>query len=317
MDESRTVVVGVNESASCLAAIRYAAHLAERDEGRLMLVHVVPPVMRTGGLYVVGPDDVENTGGDLLGEAAQVAQGLLGPGRVSTRLLHGPTMAGLVRAADHARAVVLGTDLRPAMERFASGSTIMGVSSHCPRPVHVVPPAWTEPAGQPQVTVGIRDVAQAGELLRAAFTTAGEAHARLLVTHASGLPNPDEDPAAPAAHTDPPSMRLAGLLAAKAEAVHAEHPGVEYDVRVVHGPAIQVLRALSESSDLLILERREHAWHGAQLGRTARALLRASHCPLLIVPPRPGARHQDRGARSVVGSHPTSTRAPEGEATDS
>lgn len=288
MDKNETIVVGVSESASCPAAIRYAAHLAERDErdeSRLMLVHVVPQVIRTGGLYAVVPDYVESTSRDLLREAAQLAEGLLTPGRVSSQLLHGATVAGLLRAAGYARAVVLGTDLRPAMERFASGSTIAGVSSHCSRPVYLIPPTWSGPVDRPRVTVGVRDAGRAAGLLRTAFTTAGEAHARLLVAHASGLPNADEDPTAPAAHTDPPSVRLGELLVAEVDAIGAEHPGVEYDVRVVHGPAIHVLRALSESSDLLMLERREHAWHGAQLGRTARALLRGSRCPLLIVPP--------------------------------
>jgi nucleotide-binding universal stress UspA family protein len=308
MDKNKTIVVGVNESSSCRAAIRYAAHLAERDGSRLMLVHVVPQVIRTGGLYAVKPDYVERTSRDLLIEAVLVAEGLLAPGRVSTQLVHGATVAGLVRAAEYARTVVLGTDLRPAVERFAGGSTIVGVSSHCPRPVYIVPAAWTEPAGHPRLTVGVRDIAGADELLRAAFTAAEEADARLLVTHASGLPNADSDPAAPAAHTDPPSRRLADLLAARVDAVGAEHPDVEYDVRVVHGPATRVLRALSESSDVLMLERREHAWHGAQLGRTARSLLRASYCPVLIVPPHRCARDQDRQAGSVVEPHPRAAK---------
>lgn len=285
MDKNRVIVVGVGESASCQAAIGYAAHLAQRDGSHLMLVHVVPQVMHTGGLYAVVPAYVEQTSGELLREAAHVAEDLLAPGRVSAQLLHGATVAGLVRAAGYARAVVLGTDLRPAMERFASGSTILGVSSHCPRPVYVVPPAWTEPADRLPVTVGVRDVACAGGLLRAGFAAAEEAHRRLLVVHASGLPNPDEDPTAPAAHTDPPSLRLAGLLTAEVDAAHADHPEVECETRIVHGPAAQVLRTLSESSDLMVLERREHAWHGAALGRTARSLLRTSHCPLLVVPP--------------------------------
>lgn len=285
MDKNKTIVVGIGESASCQAAIRYAAHLARRDGSHLMLVHVVPQVMRTGGLYAVVPAYVENTSGELLREATHVAEGLLAPGRVSAQLLHGSTVAGLVRAADYARAVVLGTDLRPALERFAGGSTIVGVSSHCPRPVYVVPPAWTEPAAPARITVGVRDIDRADGLLRVAFAMAEESRARLLVAHASGLPNADDDPAAPAVHADPPSRRLAALWEAEVDAVAAEHPDVEREVRIVHGPAAQVLRALSESSDLMVLERREHAWHGAALGRTARSLLRTSHCPLLIVPP--------------------------------
>lgn len=285
MDKNKMIVVGVNESASCRAAIGYAAHLAQRDGSHLMLVHVVPQVMRTGGLYAVVPAYVEQTSGELLREAAEVAEGLLAPGRVSTQLVHGATVAGLVRAAGYARAVVLGTDLRPAMERFAGGSTVVGVSSHCPRRVYVVPSAWTEPSAPAQITVGVRDIDRAGGLLRVAFAVAEENGARLLVAHASGLPNADDDPAAPAVHDDPPSLRLAELWEAQVDAVGADYPGVGYEARVVHGPAARVLRVLSGSSDLLVLERREHAWHGAHLGRTARALLRASRCPLLIVPP--------------------------------
>lgn len=309
MDKNKMIVVGVNGSASCRSAIDYAAHLA-RDGSHLMLVHVVPQVMRTGGLYAVVPAYVEQTSGELLREAADVAEGLLAPGRVSTQLVHGATVAGLVRAGGYARAVVLGTDLRPALERFAGGSTVVGVSSRCPRPVYVVPSAWTEPAEPadgPRFTVGVRDIDRAEGLLRAAFTAAEEAGGRVLVAHASGLPNADDDPAAPAVHADPPSRRLTELLEERVAAVGAEHPGVEYEARVVHGPAARVLRALSETSDVLMLERREHAWHGAPLGRTARALLRASRCPLLIVPPQ-DARHQDRQAPSVVPSQPRAAK---------
>ena len=108
---------------------------------------------------------------------------------------------------------------------------------------------------------------------------------RLRVAHASGLPNADRDPASPEAHTDPLSTHLVELLEAGVRAAHAEYPGVAYEVRVGHGPAAQILRVMSETSELLVLERREHAWRGARLGRTARSLVRTSGCPVLIVPP--------------------------------
>lgn len=285
MDTSHTIVVGVNDSASAQAAIRYGAHLATLVDGQLVLAHVVPQAFRTGGLYAVAPDYFENAGRKLLSEAADLAARQLGSGRASTELLHGPAVRGLARAADRGRTIVVGSDARSRTKRLGIGSTVVGLSTHCAVPVLVVPAAWTSEADVPQVMVAIRDLPTAAGLLRTAFVAAQERHGHLFVVHVSGLPNVDEDPARPDRHADLPSLRLAEALDAQVAAVGTEYPDVAHETLFIHGPTAHVLTTRTESCDLLILQRRHHPAHNPHLGRTARALLTTSRCPVLIAPP--------------------------------
>ena len=75
------------------------------------------------------------------------------------------------------------------------------------------------------------------------------------------------------------------VLSETTAAVQAEHPQVASEVRFVHGRPAAVLDEESATSDLLVLERRPHAFHGAHLGRTARALIKTSRCAIVVVPP--------------------------------
>lgn len=284
MDRNKTIVVGVNESPSSRAALRYAVHLAGSEEARLMVAHVVPQAARTGGLYAVVPEYFEDTSRHLLSDTARLAEQSLGAGRVSTELLHGSAVHSLVRAAAHGDMIVLGTDQRSSMERLAGGSTLIGVSTHCTVPVFIVPSTWAEPTEHPIITVGVRDIGSSEGLIATAFEMADQRQTRVRVVHASGLP-PAEG-VTTSAEADLPSVRLRELLAEKTAAVQTKHPQVAFEVRFVHGRPSAVLDEASATSDLLILERRPHAFVGAHLGRTARALIKSSQCPTVIVPPR-------------------------------
>lgn len=306
MDSSDTIVVGVSEAASARAAVRYGVHLAMLTDSQLMLAHVVPQATRTGGLYVIAPDHFENAARQLLTDAARLAARTLGHARVSTDLLHGSAVHRLVQAASEGRTVILGADARTPAERFATVSTVVGVSTQCSVPAVVVPSTWSAEAQVPRVTVGVRDVARAEDPLRAGFAAAQERHGRLVVLHVSGLPNEDEDAARPGRHGDLPSLHLADVLAAQVDAVEAEYPDVVHETEIIHGPTAHVLTTWTESCDLLVLERRWHPLHNPHLGRTARALLRTSRCPVLIAPPVPHRQPSaSRGAAtSVTGARP-------------
>jgi nucleotide-binding universal stress UspA family protein len=53
----------------------------------------------------------------------------------------------------------------------------------------------------------------------------------------------------------------------------------------VHGQPAQVLRDASASADLVLIARRRHAFPVGHLGGTARALLRESLAPVMVLPP--------------------------------
>ncbi|MCA1981868.1 universal stress protein [Nocardioides nematodiphilus] len=283
MNKNTTIVAGINESVSAPAALRYATHLAQSRGARLMLAHVVPQVVRAGAVYEVSLEHLESSGRQLLSDAARLAEQTLGTERVSTGLLHGTAVNSLVRAAELGDAIVLGTDERSSMERLGSGSTLIGVSTHCAVPVFVVPATWsTEPAERPIITVGVRDISSCHGLIATAFEIAEQHHGDVRVVHASGLP-PAEG-LMTSAEADLPSVHLRDLLAEATAAVQAEHPQVASEVRFVHGRPSAVLGEESATSDLLVLERRPHVLH-AHLGRTGRALIKAGRCPIVVVPP--------------------------------
>jgi nucleotide-binding universal stress UspA family protein len=283
MDRNKTIVVGVNESPSSRAALRYAVQLAGSEGARLMVAHVVPQAARTGGLYAVVPEYFEETSRHLLSETARLAEQGLGAGRVSTELLHGSVVSSLVRAAARGDAMVLGTDERSSMERLASGSTLIAVSTHCTVPVFIVPPSWTEPAEHPIITVGVRDIGSCEGLIATAFEMAEQRQGQVRAVHASGLPPAEGEATSP--DSDLPAARLRDLLEQTTTAVRTKHPQIASEVRFIHGRPSEVLSEESATSDLLLLERRPHVFHAAHLGRTARALIRTSQCPIVVVPP--------------------------------
>lgn len=285
MSERSTIVVGVDGSPSSEAAIRYAADMADRFGDGLELVHVVPRAARTGGLYAVVPAYFDDIGRSILHTAANHARELVGTERVGLDLRHGTRVATLVRAGEKARAIVLGFDPHPTLERLATGSTVTGVATRSQVPVIVVAPDWSADHVRGVVGVGVKAVGASAALLRRAFEVASGRAARLRIVHAWAMPSGYDDAVVARTHAEDLSRSLADQLGAAVRIVAREHPEVEYDVMAVHGHPARVLATVGDEADLLLLERRRHPFFGAHLGATARALLRAGACPVVIVPP--------------------------------
>lgn len=284
MSERTMIVVGVDDTPSSEAAIRYAADMADRFGDGLELVHVVPQAARTGGLYAVVPAYFDDIGRSILRTAADRARALAGGEGVETDLRHGMRVPTLLKGTERARAIVLGFDAHPTLERLATGSTVMGVAMRAHVPVIVVPPSWSAAQRRGAVTVGIKSIEGSSALLRHVFELASGRGARLRVVHAWAMPGGYDDAVVARAHGEEVSEDLTSRLRAAVATVAAEHPDVTYEVAVVHGHPARVLATASADSDLLLLERRRHSFLGTHLGATARALIRAGECPVVIVP---------------------------------
>ena len=142
-DGPGAVVVGVDESPTSLRALDYAAGLARRQSGRLVVVHVrslraLGPGLDTLGVAVVaeleGRQALEE---DLRAEARRLAQ--QGDVEVTFVLRTGDPVRELSAVADeqHADVVVVGASTRPA-HRLA-GSLAARLVRSCGWPVTVVP----------------------------------------------------------------------------------------------------------------------------------------------------------------------------------
>lgn len=285
MNHSNTIVVGVDGSPSSEAALRYAAHLADQSGGRLELVHVVPQAARTGGLYAVLPAYFEDMGRTILRKAAVQARELLGAERVTIDLRHGTRVPLLLASTSEARAIVLGFDPRPTLERLATGSTVNGVAARSHVPVVVVRPDWSLDDVRRVVAVGVKSAETSTGLLRNAFDVASGRAARLRIIHAWSMPTGYGDLIATQSQADAVSEAEAEKLRGSVASIGADYPEVEYDIVAVFGHPARVLATMSNDADLLLLERRRHPLFGGHLGGTARILLRSSQCPVVVLPP--------------------------------
>jgi len=137
MTQLDPLMVGVDGSRASATAIRYAAHEAQRQGTGIHLVHVVPhcvPIIPTLPLV---PADLEDTGRQILHDAAQTPPELLEPRQLTTSLLDGPRIPTLVQAAEHSRLLVIGSErrrsARPVSYSCTPGSCPASTTTWSPR----------------------------------------------------------------------------------------------------------------------------------------------------------------------------------------
>ena len=135
-----TIVVGVDGSPSSVEALRWAARQAELTGADLQAVtawHMpttygwMPPVAD-----VDWPGRARTTLGDALGKAFDDAP----PPQVRRQVVEGHSVRALVKAADGAELLVVGSRGRGEFAGMVLGSVAQHVVAHAPCPVVVIPP---------------------------------------------------------------------------------------------------------------------------------------------------------------------------------
>ncbi len=279
------ILVGVNHSAGSSAALRFAAREAKRRGWDLRLVHVIPTYVPLTPLVPLVPDDLEETGRQIVEAAAAEAKGLLASDRIATAVIDGARVPGLLSAAENARMIVLGHEERSTLERLVTGSTVTGVASRGACPVVIVPAGW-EPADEPRpVVAGIKSTQHSQGLLARAFEVADQRGTGVVLVHAWELPQEYDDLITSRVDSRVWAESATRDIEAGLAPLRAEHPDVTVEIRALHGQPARVLQRASEEADLLLLARRPHAFPFGHLGGTGRALLRASRCPVEVLPP--------------------------------
>ena len=282
--ETPHVVVGVDGSPASVRALTYARAEASRTGARLRVLHVLPDVEVFGAPYVVPEEDLRRAGRELVEEALREAD--IDPADVDVVLRRGHPVGALLEAAREAELLVVGADQRSLAARILTGNTSSGVASGSTTAVVVVPGTRREPAADAPVVVGVDDPRHSFRVLGEAFARAAALGTRLTVLHAWQLPSGYEDVIADrvaAAEWEARAHREIEPLVAEWTGVF---PTVPVEVVVRHDQAAHALVRASEHSAELVLVRRAHGIPGARhLGATARAVLRAAHCPVRVVPP--------------------------------
>lgn len=240
-DVTGRVVVGVADSASGHAAVRWAVERAALTGTAITLLHVDE---RGEAGRAVLPRLGLVAGRDLLAREVRFVRSAAPGVAVSAERRHGSVMWALSGASTEADMVVVGTHKSGFIHGTVYGSTSLqlAATAHCP--VVVVP------AAPPGVTAGVVLGADDSPAGRAALSFAAAEADRLctdlLIVRV--LAPLDEDAG------DATERHAATALLTEFEAVAlAAHPGLIVDGRVIHGSVAHTLVTMSTGALLLVL----------------------------------------------------------------
>ena len=286
---SRLVVVGVDGSASSLAAVDVAAREARLRDAGLRVVHAFlwPATHVPLGAWPLGPPEggVRNMVEHLVAEAVERARAAEPEVDVSHVVVTGEPLTVLEAQSRAAELVVVGSRGIGGFVGLLVGSTAVHLVAHGRCPVLVV---REQPSPDGPIVLGV-DGSRAGEqAVDFAFAEAALRGAGLVALHAwttwnAPLPSPRE-PSMP--YANPPGELAAEeeRLLSEALAGHRErYPDVTVKHEVVHGRTREALIEASRSAQLVVVG----AWGrdgfaGLLLGSVSQALLHHAHCPVVV-----------------------------------
>lgn len=285
MTAGSPVVVGVDGSASALAAVRLATREGAWRGRALRIVHAfIWPLLRvnTGASAEVPEGGLRHDAERVLAEAAATAAATDRAVTVTTDLVTGAPAAVLLSAARRADLMVLGDRGLGGFTGLLLGSVAVQVASHSDTPVLVA--RGEEHPGGP-VLLGADDSPAASPAIEAAFTEAEQRGVELLAVRVwnrptatlSMMPLPHDPDRAAADEQQVLTHALADC--------RQGHPKVQVREDVVAGRTGRTLVRLSELAQLVVVGARGRGgFTGLLLGSVSQQLLHHAACPVLVVP---------------------------------
>ena len=279
------VVVAVDGSRHAGTALAWAARQAAATRRQLVLVHVTEPVTSTY-LDAVGVDHVALDrecfahGSALVEDAATRVLEDHPELQVHRLVLRGDARGELLRLADTAAQLVLGSRGRGPLRSLLLGSVSAAVARHASCHVTVVRPGGTGGGG---VLVGVDGSERSMAGVEAAYVQADLLALPLTVLHCfwdartayTGPVVADDDP-------DVEDVRA--LIAETVAGLCEKHPDVEVRTRLVRGLADQVLVAEAEGRDLVVLGyHRQGVLGEALFPSVVSTVLEHAHGPVMVV----------------------------------
>jgi nucleotide-binding universal stress UspA family protein len=282
------IVVGVDGSPASLRALHWAAAEAARRGTGLDVVHAwMTP-------YPLGPTDVfkdpapfEARGWEIINHAlASLAPHEHAPFDVRPVLVEDYAAKALLRAAEGAELLVVGSRGRGGFSGLLLGS----VSQHCiqqaPCPVAVIPPAWTG-SDHGRVVVGVDGSEESCGALRWAIAAAALRHADLDVVNGYDYmavvmplgmgPGIDRDT------MEKESRKLLEEMVEPALRAAAQRP-VEVALIPEAASAARALLDTAIGADLLVVGSRGRSGvRGLVLGSVSQQCVHHAPCPVVVV----------------------------------
>ncbi|MFI0980942.1 universal stress protein [Streptomyces sp. NPDC021093] len=289
----RPLIVGVDGSEPSLAALDWAADEAAARGAPLLVVHAsrwdeyaaLEPAFGLGRPSVqVYADDIAAT---AVERAARRRPGV----RVTSTVVGEDPAFALVRLAEDADAVVVGSRGHGELAELLLGSVSLTVAARATSPVIVVRGGREHAAAEQEavrtVAVGVDVPEDAAPAVEFAFRESLLRGAPVVVVHAWRCPA-HEVPDHPRTHPDDHRLRaerqveeaLKGAVRA-----HPEFADVTVRREVVEGPARSALLDASRTAGLLVVGARRRKGHlGMQLGPVDHGVLHHAACPVAVVP---------------------------------
>lgn len=291
MNEKQSrIVVGVDGSPASLRALHWAAAEAARRESGLDVVHAwLTP-------YPLGPADVftdptpfETRGWEIINRAiASLAPHEHAPFDVRPVLVEDHAGKALLRAAESAELLVVGSRGRGGFSGLLLGSVSHHCVHHASCPVAVIPHAWTSSDHHGRVVVGVDGSDESCGALHWAIAAAALRHADLDIVHAYDYmavvmplgmaPGIDRET------LEKESRKLLEQTVEPALRAAAQRP---VDVTLIP-KAASAARALLDTAlgaDLLVVgSRGQGGLRGLVLGSVSQQCVQHATCPIVVVP---------------------------------
>lgn len=287
----RPVVVGVDGTAAALEAARWAAKLARRDHLPLRLVHTydLPLGLPTGVSEEESMLHTLRAQGRRQLAAAQEAVAQVGPGlQTETVLVAAQTVPALLREAEAASVLVLGTRGQSALTGLLVGCKTVAIAGRAHSPVVVARGVTADrpPRDSGPVVVGVDGTAVSEAAIAFAFAEASARRAELVAVHAwteslfeiamAGNDVPVDLKVLREQAEESLAERLAGW--------QEKYPDVRIQRDVVHDRPGRALRRCSTTAQLVVVGRRGRgSFASLLLGSTSQDLLYHAQCPVAVV----------------------------------
>lgn len=281
------VVVGVNGTAACLAAVRLAARESVARQVPLRVVHAFAWPSWDTSAGGVPYDLLRRRAGEVLERAVATATRSAPAARVTGYLVDGMPTRVLMQQSRTASLLVLGGDDQGAVVRMPTDSVLVQcvARARCPA---MVARGSGPPAGP--VLAGVDGSPVAVLALRWAAAEAARRHTGLEVLHVT----PE--------HGGPPAQEAQRLLDAAVAAVPDAHP--VHASLVTGDPATALVRAASRAQLLVVGPRGAGGRVGTLLGSVAQTVLHRSARPTVFVHGTASGRRSSTGAVAPTRSVP-------------